>query len=264
MNPDPPQAPASSPPGWRDLLDQRRYGASRHAYLLAGGDDPGIRTALAALADVEELVHERSFAKAIERLRRLEGPLALVPWAELMAQLELLASAATQLDKRDPDAAAELIQGLDESTWFPAEYHTQLGTIAIYDSRLEEARAEFEKAVTIDPKHYRALTNLGNVALEQGQVDAAIEHYQAALALNDEFSNAHHNLGVAYRRKGHISKSVRSLRRAQRTHQKHEAAVARESLGKLTGQAGAKYLKYALWAAAAVGVYLILKATGYL
>lgn len=253
-----------SAPDWRELLQQRRFVAARQAFLITGGDEQGTKAALAALADVEELVHERSFAKAIDRLTRLDNPVDLVPWAELEEQLKVLQASAAQLDKRDPDAAAAVLKGLPETNWFPAEHLTQLGTVQIYDSNLDAAKANFEAAVAIDPKHYRALTNLGNVALEQGRVDDAIENYQAALKLNEEFSNAHHNLGVAYRRKGHLNRSVKSLRRAQRTQQKQEASMARESLGKWTGQSGGKFLKYILWGAAAVGVYLILRAAGYL
>lgn len=257
---------SETPPGpdWHALLAERRFGVARQAYLLAGGDDGRLKAALAALSDVEELVRERSFAKAVTRIERLDDPAALAPWQELKDQLEVLGNAAAHLDKRDPDAAAEVLKALDDATWFPAEYETQLGTVSIYDSDLSAAQAHFERAVALDPKHFRALTNLGNVALEQGRVDDAIENYQAALKIDEEFSNAHHNLGVAYRRKGHLNKSVKSLRRAQRTQQRHQAAVARESLGKWAGQSGAKYLKYGLWAAAAVGAYLILRAAGYL
>lgn len=249
---------------WRVLLAERRFAVAKQAHLLTPDADPRVRTALAALADVEDLVHERSFGKAVERIGRLEQPADVVPWPALVDQLRVLEESAAQLDKRDPDAAGAVLARLDETTFFPAEYHTQLGTVSIYDSDLPAAQAHFEKAVELDPRHYRALTNLGNVALEQGQVDAAIEHYQAALKVNEEFANAHHNLGVAYRRKGHLNKSVKSLRRAQRTQQRHEAAVARESLGKWTGKSGGKYLKWLLWGAAAVGAYLILKAAGYL
>lgn len=257
-------APAAAQLDWRQALADRRFMAARQAYIVSGGTDQATLAALGALSDVQELVHERSFDKAVKRIERQEQPAPLVPWPELIRQLEALKAAAAQLDRRDPDAAGAALAELPDDNWFPSEYLTQLGTVRIYDSDLAAAQTAFEAAVALDPKHYRALTNLGNVALEQGRVDAAIEHYQAALKVNEDFSNAHHNLGVAYRRKGHLNKSVKSLRRAQRAQQKREAAVARESLGKWTGASGSKFLKYLLWGAAAVGAYLILKAAGYL
>jgi tetratricopeptide (TPR) repeat protein len=221
-----------------------------------------IRVALSALADVEELVRERSFAKAQERIRRLEEPAAIAPWDDLVADLERLRASARALDQRDPDAAVATLEELG-STWFPAEVYTQLGTASIYDDRLEDARAHFEAALELDPQHYRALTNLGNVALEDGRVDDAIEAYEQALKLNETFPNAHHNLGVAYRRKGMVHKSVRSLRAAQRAQQRQEAAEARESLGRIGAGSGAKIIRWVAYAVVAVALYLLLKNRGF-
>ena len=307
---------------WRELLEQRRFGAARRAFVAAqvfaakagaagslGGSTTGeasasgeasgpgeapvsgaapgsgdatgsagatltaampadtdenaaIRVALSALADVEELVRERSFAKAQERIRRLEEPAAIAPWDDLVADLERLRASAKALDQRDPDVAVATLEELG-STWFPAEVYTQLGTASIYDDRLEDARAHFEAALELDPHHYRALTNLGNVALEDGRVDAAIEAYEQALKLNETFPNAHHNLGVAYRRKGMVHKSVRSLRAAQRAQQRQEAAEARESLGRIGAGSGAKIIRWAVYAIVAVALYLLLKNRGF-
>src|SRR5690606_39167277 len=83
-------------------------------------ENAAIRVALSALADVEELVRERSFAKAQERIRRLEEPAAIAPWDDLVADLERLQASAKALDQRDPDAAVATLEELG-STWFPAE-----------------------------------------------------------------------------------------------------------------------------------------------
>ncbi|MFO7547163.1 MAG: tetratricopeptide repeat protein [Trueperaceae bacterium] len=309
-----PEQTSEQPPGqaaeqereladWRELLEQRRFGAARRAFLAAkvlaakagaagtfdgtgtgeargsagatgavgaglsdampGEDVDGAatRVALSALADVEELVRERSFAKAQERIRRLEEPAAIAPWDDLVADLERLRASAKALDQRNPDAAVATLEELG-STWFPAEVYTQLGTARIYDDRLEEARAHFEAALELDPQHYRALTNLGNVALEDGRVDDAIDAYERALKLNESFPNAHHNLGVAYRRKGQVHKSVRSLRTAQRAQQRQEAAEARESLGRIGAGSGAKIIRWVVYAVVAVALYLLLKNRG--
>lgn len=263
---------------WREALEQRRFGAARRAFLAAevvsemaakrgapatqdDADASATPIALNALADVEELVRERSFAKAQERIRRLEAPAPIAPWDDLVADLERLGASAKSLDQRDPDAAVAKLKELG-STWFPAEVYTQLGTASIYDDRLDEARAHFEAALELDPDHYRALTNLGNVALEEGRVDDAIACYERALKLNDTFPNAHHNLGVAYRRKGQLHKSVRSLRTAQRAQQRQEATQARESLGRIGAGSGAKIIRWVVYAVVAVGLYLLLKNRG--
>lgn len=257
---------------WRELLALRRFGAARQAYLAARvasspdvpeSADDATRVALGALADIEELVRERSFVKAQERIRRLEAPADIAPWDALDADLERLRASAKALDQRDPDTAVATLRDLSES-WFTAEVQTQLGTASIYDDRLTDARTHFEAALEVDPQHYRALTNLGNVALEEGRIDDAIACYERALKLNEGFANAHHNLGVAYRRKGQLHKSVRSLRTAQRAQQRQEATEARESLGRIGRGSGTKVIRWVIYAVVAVALYLLLRSRGVL
>lgn len=258
-------APAQDAPAldWRGLLMQRRYAAARNAYLVSGEQDNAVRSALAALVDALELVRERSFEKACQRIERLEDPATIVPWESVAAEVKALRASAAALDRREPDAARAELKAV-VAHWFPAESLTQLGTSQIYDDDLEGAEASFMAAIELDPEHYRAITNLGNVLLEQGRVDEAIELYQRALKVDEEFPNAHHNLGVAYRRKGQLSKSVRSLRRAQKTQHRHEVVEARESIGKWAGPGFAKSLKWVVYGAIAVGVYFILRANGFI
>ena len=91
-----------------------------------------------------------------------------------------------------------------------------------------------------------------------------IDLYERALKIDENFPNAHHNLGVAYRKKGQLNKSVRSLRRAQRTQQRHEVAEARESIGKWAGPNFGKYMKWIVWGAVIVAGYFLLRAAGYI
>lgn len=280
---------STTPPDWRELLAAHRFNAAKQAYLLsqrlsqagllaaagsaagaagaqqlghpAEPSDPEIGPALSALADVEDLVRERSYLKAKTRIERLEEKSMLAPWQRLLDDLDILAATSKALDRREPDAALEGLESLDDS-WFEADVLTQRGTALIYRGEFDEARERFDRALAIDPQHFRALTNQGNVALEQGQVDEAIDLYERALKLNDQFANAHHNLGVAYRRKGHVGKSVRSLRRAQRVSQRVETVEARESFTRWSGQNSSKYLKWVLYAAMAGVLWWILRSQG--
>lgn len=285
--------PDTTPPDWRELLADRRFNAAKQAFQLAqrlkeaglqagvgsdvgsGGeqgagtdhaygmhtDDPAVGPALAALADVEDLVRERSYLKASTRIDRLEQRPLLAPWQRLQDDLQVLSATSKALDRREPDAAIEGLESLSDS-WFEADVQTQRGTAQIYLGEFDEARTSFTRALEVDPQHFRALTNLGNVALEQGEVDEAIDLYERALKLNDQFANAHHNLGVAYRRKGHVGKSVRSLRRAQRVSQRVETAEARESFTRWSGQNSQKYLKWLLYAAVGGALWWVLRSQG--
>lgn len=255
---------------WRELLELRRFGVARHAYLLElsttpgapAGDEP-TRAALSALADVEDLVRERSYLKAKTRIQRMEARAALAPWEAILADLDALAVTAKALDKREPEAALTGLEPLTAS-WLLAEVITQRGTAQIYLGELAEAQENFAAALEVDPQHYRALTNLGNVALEEGRVDDAIEFYERAIKLNDQFANAHHNLGVAYRRKGHLSKSVRSLRKAQRVAQRQETTQARESISQWSGARSSKVIKWLIYAVIGAVLVWFLRSRGYI
>src|SRR5690554_555292 len=116
----PPQDDASQQAAladWRELLELRRFNAAKQAYLVATyaasgrmvteaeADDDAVRAALTALADVEDLLRERRYEKAGERLARLQHKPPLAPWHDLQADLEALAAVGKALDKRDPEQA---------------------------------------------------------------------------------------------------------------------------------------------------------------
>lgn len=254
-------------PSWEELVAARQFGAAYRAFRIArtmGTDDAldpaaagTIAHSLAALADVEELVRERSFTRALDRLQRMEERAAFAPWTQIEADVAALEQSAKLLDQRESEQALAALAQL-EGSWFLAEVEAQRGTAHIYEGRFDDARQSFDDALAIDPQHYRALTNLGNVALEEKRVDDAIDYYSRAIKINESFANAHHNLGVAYRRKGHLSKSVKSLKTAQRLTQRKEASDARAKLGKLSGGPNtAKWLRWLLIAGAAIAVYYL-------
>lgn len=71
--------------------------------------------------------------------------------------------------------------------------------------RFDEAIVSFEKAIEINPLHYRAMSNLGlvykNIFLENQNpefLEEAIEWYNKAIEVNPNFSDVYNNLGDAY------------------------------------------------------------------
>lgn len=260
---------ASATVAWEDLLAARQFGAAFRAFRVArslGSEDleaaaaEAVHRSLAALADIEEFVRERAFERASERLGRLDESFELAPWAELESDLAALTASSKHLDQRESEAAIAALEPLSTS-WLIAEVEAQRGTAHIFEGRLEEAKASFERAIAVDPQHYRALTNLGNVALEEQRTDDAIAYYQQALKLNESFANAHHNLGVAYRRKGQLSRSVKELKAAQRLTQRKEASEAKAKLGRIGGGvSSSRWLRWFLiGGAGALLYYLFLR-----
>lgn len=246
---------------WRTALEAGRFDEAYRLHLLLADGTPEVRRALAALADVQELVREKSWARARRRLERLEERPQLLDWSELDSELERLEASARSLEQVQLEEARERLEPL-QGGWFQAEVANQRGTAYVYSGDLEEAKSEFGDALERDPRHYRALTNLGNAHLEAGEIDEAIACYKRAIELNEEFAGAHHNLGVAYRRQGRVGQSVRQLRRAQRVVQRSERDRARQSLGSGGSGAGLKVLRWTLYGLVALTLYALLRNGG--
>src|SRR5690606_12569511 len=113
-------------PDWRELLELRRFGAAKSAYLAAtlaagGRVDDG----------VADLLRDRRYARAIARLGRLEHKPPRAPWHDLQSDLEALAAAGKALDRREPEEVLTGLSGLGGS-WFGAEVSMLLGTAHVY------------------------------------------------------------------------------------------------------------------------------------
>ena len=245
---------------WQAALSHGRAREALTLYLSLDTPDADIREDLRSLVKLREALREKAWGKAAGYIPNLSSKLEL-DTAALERDLTLLEQAGKALEKHRPDSATSLSD--ITSPLLLGEAYTLLGTAAIYDNDLDEAKRYFELALENDPQHYRAHTNLGNLALESGDTDAAIAAYQKALKLNDQFANAHHNLGVAYRRKGQLNKSVRALRKAQNTSQRQLREDARESLKDINPRLK-RNLKWLLYGVVAVVVYFILRRQGVL
>lgn len=246
---------------WLGHVEEGRFTQARTVLRTVPGDAQDL-AAVELLAEIQELAREKSWARAlgrIERLSELEPPLDV---AALERELRSLREGSQMLDRREPEAALAELEPLEE-LYLKAELATQRGTAQVLLNESTEAREQFERALAIDPRHYRAMTNLGNLELEDGDVDAAIEAYEGALRINDDFANAHHNLGVALRRKGKVARSVRSLRRAQKAMQQQEADRAKATAAKGFG-GGFRWLRWLLIGGVALALYLMLQQRGIL
>ena len=86
--------------------------------------------------------------------------------------------------------------------------HNALGA-ALGDSRLDEAKEHYLKALRINPDYMAAHNNLG-IALEmQGLRDEAISHFLEALRIKPDDMKAHYNLGNILLKQGQIDKAVK-------------------------------------------------------
>ena len=265
----PVSALSADPRRWREVAQDGRFEDAARLRVIAVGegaetDSEKDRSAIRALADAQGLLREKAWSRAQRVVAEVDAKPDWIDWSQVENDLVTLAAAGTALDRRDVDEALEALAAFEgrEDGPFEAERLTQLGTARILDDDPEAARACFERALELDPRHPRAMVNLGNVALEDGRVDDAIAQYEAALRIDDAFANAHHNLGVAYRRKGQVGKSVQALRRAQRVERSHDTRAAREEVRGLGERLKGRTGRWLLWGAAATVVIWILLERG--
>ena len=95
-----------------------------------------------------------------------------------------------------------------------AHAHYRLG-IALKDKgQLDEAIAEFRKALQIQPDDAAAHNNLGFALQDKGQLDEAIAEYRKAVQIQPDDADAHDNLGVVLQDKGQLDEAIAEFRKA--------------------------------------------------
>jgi tetratricopeptide (TPR) repeat protein len=143
-------------------------------------------------------------------------------------------------EQGDDHAAVEALTAALRSQNSP-ELHYRLGNSLLRLGRLDEAIAELEAAVRINPTFAEAHNNLASALVQRGERDAAILHLREAVRVRPDFAEARLNLaGLLGRagRWGEAAEQYRILLQNQPTNaQLHfELAVALLNQG-LTGQA---------------------------
>jgi superkiller protein 3 len=95
--------------------------------------------------------------------------------------------------KRYDEAIAEYQRAieLDPKYAYP---HNGLGSVYYDLKRYDEAIAEYQRSVELDPKYATPHNNLGNVYYDLKRYDAAIAEYQQAIQIDPKFAEAYSNL----------------------------------------------------------------------
>lgn len=82
-----------------------------------------------------------------------------------------------------------------------------LGNILQDQEKNADAIFMYQKAITLNPKFYKAYYNLGNMYLADDKPFLAIENYRKCNKLNPEFAYGYYNLGCAYLKAGELKKA---------------------------------------------------------
>lgn len=138
---------------------------------------------------------DQNYAAAYAALAETYFAAVSMGWAEsptvFMSRAEEMANKALSLD--DSDVRAHII----------------LGRIHIFYHRYEEAKAELDHAIAINPSDANALAGRGNILMWSGQTDAAIETLELAQRIDPELNPLDRMaLSLAYYLKGRYDAAI--------------------------------------------------------
>jgi Flp pilus assembly protein TadD len=142
---------------------------------------------------------------------------------------DLLDEAQAALDKNNFEAAVPPLQKFLAEKPDVAFAHFQLAYAYTGLNRADDARAEYERCVALDPKMAEAQLNLGILLLEQ-DVSAAVAPLRRAVDLMPSQSRPRFLLGVALERSGDLAGAAESFESAS-----HLNAGDTEALSHLGG-----------------------------
>jgi len=74
----------------------------------------------------------------------------------------------------------------------------KLGSFYFSNGQINEAYAEFQKAVMLNPNNKQALNQLGYISALFQKYDDAIMYYKRAISVDPDYAEAMNNLGVVY------------------------------------------------------------------
>jgi tetratricopeptide (TPR) repeat protein len=105
----------------------------------------------------------------------------------------------------------QALEGLDS-----AVSHYNLGVLLARLGRLQEAVAEYERALDRDPEDVEARSNLATVLVRLGKLDGAARQLARALEIDPDNASAHTNLGVVLAQQGQFERAAREFKEAVR------------------------------------------------
>jgi tetratricopeptide (TPR) repeat protein len=130
-----------------------------------------------------------------------------------MAEREKALQALGYLGSSGEEGAAGASAAAGEES--SPELHNNLGLIHLNRGETEQALAEFEKALAIDPRNADALLNIGSLKASQGRTVEAEHFVKRALAVNPNSAAALAQLGEIQRDLGNVDEAVRLFQEAR-------------------------------------------------
>ncbi len=140
------------------------------------------------------------------------------------------------LDQDQLDQASAEFQAAIQLDPENANAHYDLGVVHYKQDEIEEAMAAFQQALQLDPDHGPAHNNLGLVYEKLGEMEAAAAEYEAAIQANPDDDTAHYNLAGIYYSQGLLDEAIVAYRESTRINP--DNADAHYNLGRMYYEQG--------------------------
>lgn len=128
---------------------------------------------------------------------------------ELEIDLKKLREAAEQMTRLDPELERQRQEELERRQHEDnLKAHLNRGSRHLNQGRPEEAVAEFQAALALEPKRGATHGLLAAAVAAAGRDDEAIEHYRRALEVEPQEAAHHNNLGTVLARQGKLEEAL--------------------------------------------------------
>lgn len=117
-----------------------------------------------------------------------------------------------------------------------AEAHYNIGITSMQKGKPDDAIAQYRQALQLDPNYLDAYVNLGDALVQEGKLDDAMAQYVAALKIRPNDATTHYNLGTVLFRQGKVDEAIAQFQRAVEIKPEHWPA--QDNLGAALMQTG--------------------------
>jgi len=105
-----------------------------------------------------------------------------------------------------------------------AEAHYNAGNAYARKGRPAEALAQFEQALALQPDYPEVFLNRGVLLAQQGRTDDALRDFLRGLASRPDYAEAHYNAGIALFQRGRAAEAIAHFERAVAIRADYEEA----------------------------------------
>lgn len=214
--------------GARELLlrlaaDRAQPGIARASALARlDGDPPSLSAARALLGDADPLVRRAAagvYAGADPRAARDLLPVLGDPVRDVRLEaarwvVRLPLGELDQASSRLRERALEEYLAAQRALGDHPEAATRLGAVLLDLGLPGEARAAYQRALSLDPACVPAAVNLADLYRREGREEEGAELLRSTLSLQPEAAVLHHALGLFLVRAGRAEEALAELRRA--------------------------------------------------